>query len=174
MIVVFGSINIDLFTRVERLPAPGETALGPRLKIAPGGKGANQALAVAEGIGLPAAAPSAAGRALAEDARAGRPVVASDTNSDLALLKDDFHPQSLAVLRGGETVAVIGFPLAGSLSSSAKNAAQLLITRCSQAAAKTQAAPRSNSPGGPHRRWYKMEYSATIPDTGMMLGHKPA
>lgn len=45
MIVVFGSINIDLITRVERLPAPGETALGPRLKIAPGGKGANQALA---------------------------------------------------------------------------------------------------------------------------------
>ncbi len=45
MIVVFGSINIDLFTRVERLPAPGETALGRRLKIAPGGKGANQALA---------------------------------------------------------------------------------------------------------------------------------
>ena len=45
MIVVFGSINIDLITRVERLPAPGETALGPRLRIAPGGKGANQALA---------------------------------------------------------------------------------------------------------------------------------
>ncbi len=41
MIVVFGSINIDLITRVERLPVPGETALGPRLKIAPGGKGAN-------------------------------------------------------------------------------------------------------------------------------------
>ena len=45
MIVVFGSINIDLITRVERLPAPGETALGRRLEIAPGGKGANQALA---------------------------------------------------------------------------------------------------------------------------------
>ncbi len=45
MIVVFGSINLDLTTRVERLPAPGETALGPRLETAPGGKGANQALA---------------------------------------------------------------------------------------------------------------------------------
>jgi ribokinase len=45
MIVVFGSINLDLFVRVERLPAPGETVLGPRLETAPGGKGANQALA---------------------------------------------------------------------------------------------------------------------------------
>lgn len=45
MIVVFGSINLDLFTRVERLPGPGETVLGPRLDTAPGGKGANQALA---------------------------------------------------------------------------------------------------------------------------------
>jgi ribokinase len=45
MIVVFGSINLDLFVRVERLPAPGETVLGPRLEMAPGGKGANQALA---------------------------------------------------------------------------------------------------------------------------------
>ncbi len=168
MIVVFGSINIDLITRVRRLPAPGETALGPRLKIAPGGKGANQALAVAEGIGLPAAAPSAAEHALAKDARAGRPVVASDTNSVLALLKDDFHPQSFAVLRGGEAGAVIGIPLAGSLLSSAKSAAQLLITPCSQAA------PRSNNPGGPYRHWYELEFFATIPDTGMMLGHKPA
>ncbi len=45
MIVVFGSINLDLFARVERLPAPGETVLAPRLETAPGGKGANQALA---------------------------------------------------------------------------------------------------------------------------------
>lgn len=47
MILVFGSINIDLVTRVARIPAPGETVLGPTYDVVPGGKGANQALAAA-------------------------------------------------------------------------------------------------------------------------------
>ncbi|PSC03538.1 ribokinase [Alsobacter soli] len=45
MIVVFGSVNVDFVTRVERIPAPGETVLGPDYAVIPGGKGANQALA---------------------------------------------------------------------------------------------------------------------------------
>jgi ribokinase len=45
MIVVFGSINVDLLVPVPHLPARGETVLGSDYRIAPGGKGANQALA---------------------------------------------------------------------------------------------------------------------------------
>ena len=45
MIVVFGSINIDLAFTVERRPAAGETVLCPAYQMSPGGKGANQALA---------------------------------------------------------------------------------------------------------------------------------
>lgn len=45
MIVVFGSINLDLVTPVSRLPASGETVLGQAYAVHPGGKGANQALA---------------------------------------------------------------------------------------------------------------------------------
>ena len=45
MITVFGSLNIDLVTRVEAIPRPGETVLGPSYAVIPGGKGANQALA---------------------------------------------------------------------------------------------------------------------------------
>lgn len=47
MIIVIGSINLDLTTMVERLPAPGETVRGSAFKTAAGGKGANQALAAA-------------------------------------------------------------------------------------------------------------------------------
>jgi ribokinase len=47
MIVVFGSINVDVLVPVPHLPAPGETVLGGDHVIAPGGKGANQALAAA-------------------------------------------------------------------------------------------------------------------------------
>ena len=45
MIVVFGSINVDLVARVERLPRSGETLTGRSFAMLPGGKGANQALA---------------------------------------------------------------------------------------------------------------------------------
>ncbi len=45
MIVVFGSINIDFLLRVARLPGEGETVAGLDVALAPGGKGANQALA---------------------------------------------------------------------------------------------------------------------------------
>lgn len=45
MVLVFGSINIDLVTRVPRFPVAGETIAGSSFAIHPGGKGANQALA---------------------------------------------------------------------------------------------------------------------------------
>ena len=46
-IVVLGSINMDLVGTAPRLPSPGETVLGGDFSTAPGGKGANQAVAVA-------------------------------------------------------------------------------------------------------------------------------
>lgn len=47
MIVVFGSINVDLVVRVATLPRPGETVLAPGYRAVAGGKGANQAVAAA-------------------------------------------------------------------------------------------------------------------------------
>lgn len=47
MITVVGSINLDLIATVGRLPGPGETVPGGDFTSAPGGKGANQALAAA-------------------------------------------------------------------------------------------------------------------------------
>lgn len=47
-IVVIGSLNMDLSVRVQRIPSPGETISGSGLVTSAGGKGANQAAAVAK------------------------------------------------------------------------------------------------------------------------------
>jgi ribokinase len=47
VIVVVGSINLDVVVGVERHPVPGETVVGGDRRELPGGKGANQAVAAA-------------------------------------------------------------------------------------------------------------------------------
>ena len=47
MLLVFGSLNVDLVFQLEALPRPGETVLCPGYALAAGGKGANQAAAAA-------------------------------------------------------------------------------------------------------------------------------
>jgi len=47
-IVVVGSLNIDFLIKIPRYPEPGETLEGYFVKITPGGKGGNQAVAAAK------------------------------------------------------------------------------------------------------------------------------
>jgi ribokinase len=56
-LTVLGSLNMDISVTVQALPAPGATVLGGAAVFAPGGKGANQAVAAARlgaesGIGV--------------------------------------------------------------------------------------------------------------------------
>jgi ribokinase len=76
LIIVIGSINLDLIANVDRLPAPGETVRGSGFTTAPGGKGANQSLAAA---------------------RAGAKVRMVG-----AVGKDNFATEALALLRDGK------------------------------------------------------------------------
>lgn len=76
MIITIGSINLDLIATVDRLPGPGETVPGTSFTTAPGGKGANQALAAA--------------RAGAEVRMVG------------AVGKDAFAGEALALLKAGK------------------------------------------------------------------------
>jgi ribokinase len=46
-VAVVGSLNMDLVIRSPRIPLPGETIIGGEFHTAPGGKGANQAVAAA-------------------------------------------------------------------------------------------------------------------------------
>jgi ribokinase len=53
-IVVVGSINLDLVSIAPQIPSVGQTVIGTDFQIHPGGKGANQAVAVAR-LGYPVA-----------------------------------------------------------------------------------------------------------------------
>ena len=44
---IIGSANVDLVVRADHMPAPGENVFGDDFRMIPGGKGANQAVAVA-------------------------------------------------------------------------------------------------------------------------------
>lgn len=61
MILVFGSINLDMFYPLPSLPTPGQTVVGATARIEAGGKGANQAMAAARD-GAPVAMAGAVGR----------------------------------------------------------------------------------------------------------------
>ncbi|PYI55726.1 ribokinase [Paenibacillus flagellatus] len=72
-VAVIGSLNMDIVVKVNKLPGEGETLLGSGMSEIPGGKGANQAVAVAK-LGTPVAmigkvGPDAFGAALGDSLR---------------------------------------------------------------------------------------------------------
>lgn len=70
MLLVFGSVNLDIAFSAARLPLAGETVMGSGYLVSPGGKGANQAHA-ARLFGAPVTLAAAVGRdAFAESALA--------------------------------------------------------------------------------------------------------
>jgi len=70
-LTVVGSINVDFVLRMPELPRPGETVTAFQFERAPGGKGANQAVAAAR-IGATVTMVGAVGEdALAEEALLG-------------------------------------------------------------------------------------------------------
>lgn len=106
MLVIFGSINVDLVARVARLPAPGETLAGSEFFSASGGKGANQALA-ARRAGADVALFGAVGRdAFAMQALAGL----RSAGVDLAGVAEVAAPTGVALIQvvdGGENAIVV-------------------------------------------------------------------
>ncbi|WP_163272437.1 ribokinase [Chelativorans alearense] len=99
MITIVGSINLDLIARVERLPGPGETVPGDDFSTAPGGKGANQALAARR-----AGAPVRMVGAVGSDAFAGEAVaLLKEAGVDLSAVKErDTATGTAVILVGGD------------------------------------------------------------------------
>ncbi len=122
MITVFGSINLDLIGVVDRLPRPGETVPGTMFATAPGGKGANQALA-ARRAGAAVRMVGAVGRD--SFAEAALSLLRAD-GLDLSLVKWVDGPTGVALIlvdSVGENVIVV---IAGANGTVAESEAQSL------------------------------------------------
>ncbi len=104
---VVGSANMDLVVRTSRFPSPGETILGGEFSTFPGGKGANQAVAIAKLGGNPLFVGKVGADAFGQEltlslGRAGVDV------SELMVSED--HPTGIAVItvdRSGENTIVV-------------------------------------------------------------------
>jgi ribokinase len=106
MILVFGSLNVDLIIPVEHLPRPGETVLGPGYRLAAGGKGANQALAARRAGSAVHMAGCVGADPMVETAL--RELKAD--NVDLSLVKTVVEPTGLAAIsidRNGENQIIV-------------------------------------------------------------------
>jgi ribokinase len=106
VILVFGSINVDVLTPVPLLPRPGETVLGGDYALLPGGKGANQAVAASRA----GAAVRMAG-AVGNDAFADLALeTMRGSGVDLALVRRVERPTGVALImvdaRGENLIAV--------------------------------------------------------------------
>jgi ribokinase len=136
MIHVFGSINLDLIFSMEALPAPGETLLAREMRVMPGGKGANQAVAAALD-GARVAMHGAVGRdGFAADALAGLQragvdlsgVRAVDAPTGVASVATDRHGRNCIAVAPGANLMARQADLA---DSALRDATLLLQMECS-------------------------------------------
>ena len=112
MIIVFGSLNLDMFLPVKRLPERGETVLTPSYSFAPGGKGANQCVAAAQALkaaasDMPVVMVGAAGD---DDWAAPATQIMRDVGVDTSHIAALPHPTACAsiwVEDGGENEIVV-------------------------------------------------------------------
>lgn len=115
-VIVIGSSNTDMVVRSEHLPRPGETVLGGGFMMAGGGKGANQAVAVAK-MGHPVVFAAAVGKDIFGEEAIARYksygidtsyIVRKDTPSGVALILVDASAQnSISVALGANNELVL-------------------------------------------------------------------
>ncbi|MDQ0741280.1 ribokinase [Pseudomonas sp. W4I3] len=108
-VVVIGSLNMDLVTRASRLPRAGETLIGQTFSTVPGGKGANQAVALAR-LGADVAMVGCVGTdaygdqlrdALVDEGIDCRAVSTVEGSSGVALIVVDDSSQNAIVIVAG-------------------------------------------------------------------------
>ncbi|MGI9146414.1 MAG: ribokinase [Chloroflexota bacterium] len=114
-VVVVGSLNMDLIVNVPHLPRPGETVIGDSLLRAPGGKGANQAVAAAR-LGASVSMVGRVGhdsfgrdltRGLRDEGISTRWVRGSDRSTGAALIEVDEQGENTIAVAPGANADVL-------------------------------------------------------------------
>ena len=114
-IIVIGSSNTDMVIKSKKLPAPGETIIGGKFFMNPGGKGANQAVAAAR-----------LGGAVTFVAKTGNDVFGSESEllfknegiDTSYIIKDPVNPSGVALINvdeNGENCIVVASGSNGNL-----------------------------------------------------------
>ncbi|MDQ0396049.1 ribokinase [Labrys monachus] len=106
MIVVFGSLGVDLVTNVSHIPHPGETVLCDGYFMVPGGKGANQAVAAARAGSKTAIIGSRGNDGFADLAVS----VMAEAGVDISALRRTGRPTAVALItveESGENAIVV-------------------------------------------------------------------
>ncbi len=113
-VLVIGSLNMDLVVQCQRLPDRGQTIMGGEFFTAPGGKGANQAVAAAR-LGAQVSMAGCVGRdAFGETLIAGlrdagvrtAHVARVDSQTGIALITVDASGANTIVVASGANMAV--------------------------------------------------------------------
>lgn len=106
-ISVIGSCNMDLVVEVDRRPMPGETVLGNKMVLSPGGKGANQAIAAAR-LGAKVYMVGCVGND-AYGQMLKKAMEDSNVNTDYVYVLDNVHTGTahITVSNGENTIIVI-------------------------------------------------------------------
>ncbi len=114
-ILVVGSVNMDLVVRTTHMPQPGETVLGDKCVMSPGGKGANQAVAAARlgadvtflgRVGDDPFAQALLESLQAEDIHCEHVLSTPRTSSGVAMIVVDAHGENSIVVAQGANAMV--------------------------------------------------------------------
>jgi ribokinase len=117
VVIVVGSVNVDLVVAAERLPGRGETVLGRRLERYGGGKGANAAVAAAR-LGAEARLVGAVGEdALGRDALAELRQEGVDVDRVGTLAHETTGAALIVVDRSGDNQIAVGAGANATLTS---------------------------------------------------------
>jgi len=155
-LTVLGSLNMDISVTVPALPAPGATVLGGAALIAPGGKGANQAVAAARvgrGAGLAVRMVGCVGDD--DFGRALRAALRAEGVDDGAVRAVPGVPTGIAMITvdgaGENTITVApgaNRQVGAADAAAARDGADVLVISAEIPASAIRAALTSTTPGG--------------------------
>ncbi|WP_416356041.1 ribokinase [Aureimonas phyllosphaerae] len=154
MIVVFGSVNVDLVCKVAAIAKPGETVLAPGYQQLSGGKGANQAVAAARAGGR-VRFVGAVGRDAFGDGEAGTLEREGIDVSALARLDEPTGCAFISVASDGENAITVASGAnravtAGQLAGTWDTGSTVLVLQMELPFDETVAAAREGRGAGAH------------------------